>query len=79
MISLTALDERLANHLARIARVDQEARMREASAPAGLSRTRAISIAVASIRQRAGLAFVHAGERLQGTSAGRSVDRAAAI
>jgi hypothetical protein len=78
MFSITDLDQRLADHLERVASVDQEAWMREAPAPAGRRRPWAISTAVASLRQRAGLAVVRAGERLQGTPAGRAVDRAAA-
>jgi hypothetical protein len=79
MLTTTDFDLRLADHLARVARVNRKAWMREASAPAGLTRTRGISTLVASIRRRAGLAVVHAGEWLQGTPAGHAVDRAAAV
>lgn len=78
MISLTALDERLADHLTRTARVDQVAWMREAPALAAPTRSRGRTTIVASLRQRAGLAIVRVGQRLQGMPAGRAVDRAAA-
>jgi len=76
MIDATDLDQRLAEHLTRVARINREAWKQEASLPTGPTRTRGISFAVASLRQRAGVAIVHAGERLQGTPTGRAADPA---
>jgi hypothetical protein len=79
MNSATDFDLRLAEHMARVARVDRDAWMREASVSTGVGHTRGISTVVASIRQWVGVAVVRAGERLQGTPAGRAADRAAAV
>jgi hypothetical protein len=79
MIHMTDFDELMANHAAWVARVNHEGWKRQASATAEVTRTRGISTADASIRQRIGLAVVRAGERLQGAPAVRVVDPAAAV
>ncbi len=75
----TDIDQRLAEHVARVARIDRDAWMREASVPTSPGRARTISTVVSAIRNGLGAAVVRAGERLQGTPGGHAVDRAAAV
>jgi hypothetical protein len=77
MTTMTAYDQRLADHLTRIARVNQQGWMRQASPLTRFAPTPRNATVLASIRQRIGVVIVRAGERLQGSSAGRVADRAA--
>lgn len=78
MTTMTAYDQRLAEHHTRVARVNQHAWKRPPSRPAGIRyRARPASFLVA-LRREVGMAIVQFGERLQGTPAGNVADRAAA-
>lgn len=79
MINVTMYDLRVAEHEALVTRVNREAWKREPAVRGGVRRTQGIAIVVTAIRQRVGVALVHAGERVHGTAAGHAIDHAAVV
>ena len=77
MTTMTAYDQRLADHLTRTARINEQGWMRQASRPARVTPVSRNAAMLVAIRQRIGMVIVRAGERLQGTPLGRVADRAA--
>ncbi len=76
MIDVKDMESRLADSAARVARVNRDGWMWEASAPAGHTRIQGISMVIASTRRRAGAALIWTGERIQGTTVRRATDPA---
>ena len=79
MKSATMFELRVAEHEAQVTRVNQEAWMREPAVSGGGRRTQGTATVVTAIRQRVGVALVHASERVHGTAPGRAIDHAAVV
>jgi len=67
VINLTDLDLRYVDHTERVAQVNRQGWLQDASAPAGGSRTRELATVVGSMRRHLGGAVVGVGEWLGGT------------
>ncbi|MFL5762016.1 MAG: hypothetical protein ACJ789_20145 [Thermomicrobiales bacterium] len=78
MINLTNLDLVLMDHTTRVARVDREGWLREATAPTGSNRAPKLTTFVGSLRRHLGGALVGVGEHLRGTPAAHAAHPAAA-
>jgi hypothetical protein len=78
VISLTDLDNRRADHAARVARADREGWLRDAQAAGARSRQWGAANGVGSVRRHLGGALVRAGMRLQGPPVAHAADPAAA-
>lgn len=76
MINVTDFDQRVADHVNRIDRVNRDFWTRAAT-DNWVTRTLRISTGIASSRQRMGAAVVRTGERLQGTTVRHATDPSA--